>query len=622
MKQLMLERFLPLDYYYIPYKRHIGCKQEEKKIQRHELDLITNVFDECSQPKQSSLVDVEGAKVFDYSKANEFLKNLKDVDIVEGDGEIVGCDNCMSTINMGKETSNLAMKAELMEKTPRVFSGNRRVTPSFDTVNDKSKSVVNKDSVTENRGPGSASGGSQQNKASVQKPTNPYVKPSGDKFFRCGGQGHRSNVCPSRRTIALMEETEYEERDEHDDYERAEFAAEESSERVNIVLHRVLLSSKEESQRKHLFKTHCSINNKLCNLIVDNGSTENLVSQKLVYHLKLPTNIHEKPYTLGWVSKNSQVRVSLTCKVPISIGKHYTEEVICDVLDMDVCHVLFGHPWIFDNDVTYKGRDNVMLFKWDNHKIAMAPILDFNSSASHKRSNFMVIAKDVKELDEAIKEIGSFYPIVVIGLLSSIKEEVVPEEVQSILKDFEELVAEDLPNVLPPMRDIQHQINLIPGSSLPNLPHYRMNHKENEILREQIENLLKKSFIRESMSPYVGPVLLVPKKDNNWRMCVDSRAINKITVKYRFPIPRLEDMLDKLAGSKFFTKIELRSGYHRIRIRPGDEWKTAFKSKDELFEWLVLPFGMSNGPATFMRLMNQVLRPLLVLLWWSTSMIF
>ena len=180
--------------------------------------------------------------------------------------------------------------------------------------------------------------------------------------------------------------------------------------------------------------------------------------------------------------------------------------------------------------------------------------------------------------------------------------------ITKLLEEFNDVFPASLPKGLPPSRDLEHRIQVIPGSE-PTARHaYRMSDAELQELRKQIDELLEQGHIRPSVSPYAAPVLFVKKKTGELRMCVDYRALNNITVKNRYPLPRVDELFDQLKAARVFSKIDLRSGYHQVRVAEADVEKTAFRTRYGHYEFMVMPFGLTNAPATFQNLMNHTFR--------------
>ncbi|GJX92857.1 putative reverse transcriptase domain-containing protein [Tanacetum coccineum] len=179
-----------------------------------------------------------------------------------------------------------------------------------------------------------------------------------------------------------------------------------------------------------------------------------------------------------------------------------------------------------------------------------------------------------------------------------------------IVRDFPKVFPEELSG-LPQTRQVEFQIDLMPGAAPVARAPYRLAPSEMKELSEQLQELSDKGFIRPSSSPWGAPVLFVKKKDGSFRMCIDYRELNKLTVKNRYPLPRIDDLFDQLQGSSVYSKIDLRSGYHQLRVREEDIPKTTFKTRYGHYEFQVMPFGLTNAPAVFMDLMNRVCKPYL-----------
>ncbi|KAL9374753.1 hypothetical protein Peur_031632 [Populus x canadensis] len=298
-------------------------------------------------------------------------------------------------------------------------------------------------------------------------------------------------------------------------------------------------------------------------------------------------------------------------KSPITVSTPLDELILVKYVYLD-CEIEIG-------DKIFMGDLNVL------DMVDFDVILGMDWLAKHRASVNCWGKKIIFDLDEEVglvfqgDKIGS--PSIMLSAISrkmarkgiqcylayivDVEKEVPQLDQVPIVREFIDVFPDDLPG-LPPYREIEFCIDLVPGTEPISMAPYRMAPAELRELKEQLQDLLDKKFIRPSVSPWGAPMLFVKKKDGSLRLCIDYRQLNRVTVRNRYPLPRIDDLFDQLQGAQFFSKIDLRSGYHQLRIRDEDISKTAFRTRYGHYEFLVMSFGLTNAPAAFMDLMNRV----------------
>ena len=278
----------------------------------------------------------------------------------------------------------------------------------------------------------------------------------------------------------------------------------------------------------------------------------------------------------------STTSVCVGCPMEVA-GCRFKVNLIC--IPMEGLDVIMGMDWLASNHVVIDCGQHRVVFP-DVEGLELISSNQAKKEIEAGATCFMIVAQTKKK---SIVEKISMIPVV------DEYADVFPDEILE----------------LPPSRDVDSTIDLIPGVGLVSMAPYRMAPVELAELKKQIEDLLEKKFIRPSASPWRASVLLVKKKDDSSRLCVDYCQLNKMTIKNKYPLPKIDDLLDQLRGAAVFSKIDLRSGYHQILVKPEDVQKTTFMCRYGHYEYVVMPFRVTNAPALFMDYMNRIFQPYL-----------
>ncbi|CAA7022526.1 unnamed protein product [Microthlaspi erraticum] len=339
------------------------------------------------------------------------------------------------------------------------------------------------------------------------------------------------------------------------------------------------------------------INNTKVVVMIDSGATHNFMDPSVLNKTQLsPTRNRGLEVLLG---TGITVNGSGVCRdVAVTLQTHEFQMDFV-VLELGNADVILGVVWLRTlGKCETDWETHEMSFMYKGSKITLYGDPGLQKRGRSFRDNQALNCLELASFD---MDLGEWNQTEVITE--------VPEVVEDVLTKFQHIFAE--PTELPLVRGNEHTINLLPGTGPVSVRPYRYPHAYKEEMEKLVSQMLEAGTIRPSKSPFSSPVLLVKKKDGSWRFCIDYRALNKVTVADKFPIPVIDQLLDELHGAKIFSKLDLRAGYHQIRMQEKDVEKTAFRTSNGHYEFLVMPFGLTNAPATFQALMNELFRPFL-----------
>ncbi|XP_042012104.1 uncharacterized protein LOC121760512 [Salvia splendens] len=332
-------------------------------------------------------------------------------------------------------------------------------------------------------------------------------------------------------------------------------------------------------------------------LLFDTGASHSFISDSCVDTLRLTTEPAE--YKIKVTSPvGGIIEITRTCSnIEVLLGEHRILVSNLKVLKMCDVDLILGMDWLAENHVTIQCKERKIFFQNTSEALT-----SFYGVTMNKRQSII----SALQATTLIRKGCSAY---IVYQNEEHKKKMEIGDV-NVVREFPDVFPDVLPG-LPPDRQLEFNIDLEPGSAPISKAPYRMAAKELGELKIQLQELMDLGFIRPSTSPWGAPVLFVKKKDGSLRMCIDYRELNKLTLKNKYPLPRIDDLFDQLKDARVFSKMDLRSGYHQLRIRPEDVPKTAFRTRYGHYEFLVMPFGLTNAPAVFMDLMNRVFHPYL-----------